>query len=191
MVTDREDGQIPELNNQGQTRLLGECTLALGPLTSALTDISGMGVRQHLKFTRTIGNEQKTVGRFIVNLKLVGEQVIPLADEKPIEQDEIFHQLPASDPFMNFNWRLRVDVRSGIDLPLNRNEVSGGLPTSFVELGWTMYENQPPDDYQMYLTKLVEGNRHPIWNQQFLIPNPQAIQGKDGFLYVGMKDRHS
>lgn len=57
-----------------------------------------------------------------MNLKLLGEQVIPIneIDEKPLEQDEIFHSLPASDPFMNFAWRIRVDVRSGIDLALNR-----------------------------------------------------------------------
>lgn len=64
---------------------------------------------------------------------------------------------------MNFAWRLRVDVRSGIDISLNRTTQSG-LPSSYVELGWTLYENQPPDDYQLYLTKLVENNRHPIWN---------------------------
>ena len=73
--------------------MLGECTLALGPLTTALTDISGIGVRQHLKFTRVQGDKTVTVGRFIVNLKLVGEQVIPIdqADLKPLESDEIFH----------------------------------------------------------------------------------------------------
>lgn len=25
------------------------------------------------------------------------------------------------------------------------------------------------------MTSIVEGNRHPIWNQQFLITNPQNI----------------
>jgi len=67
--------------------LLGECVLSLGPLTGALTDISGTGVRQHLNFSRQVGDEKKKVGRFIVNLKLVGEQVIPIdqADEKPLE----------------------------------------------------------------------------------------------------------
>jgi hypothetical protein len=42
---------------------------------------------------------------------------------------------------MNFAWRLRVDVRSAIDLPLNR-VVPSGLPTSYIELGWTLYDNQ-------------------------------------------------
>jgi hypothetical protein len=42
----------------------------------------------------------------------------------PLEQDEIFHALPAADPFMNFSWRLRIDVRSGVDFPLNRNTTS-------------------------------------------------------------------
>ena len=65
---------------------------------------------------------------------------------------------------MSFSWRLRVDIRSGIDLPLNR-ETTSGLPRSFIELGLAPYENTPPDATEVYLTKLVESHRHPIWNQ--------------------------
>lgn len=77
-----------------------------------------------------------TVGRFIVNLKLVGEQIIPINDEKPLESDEIFQPLPASDPFMSFTWRLRVDIRACMDMPLHRDSQSG-LPRGFVKLGWS------------------------------------------------------
>jgi hypothetical protein len=69
-------------------------------------------------------------------LKLVGEEIIPISDEKPLEQDEIFHTLPASDPFMSFTWRLRVDIRACMDMPLHR-ETTSGLPRGFVELGWS------------------------------------------------------
>ncbi len=45
--------------------------------------------------------------------------------------DDIFHELPKADPFFDFSWRIRIDVRSAIDMPLNRIN-SSGLPTSFV-----------------------------------------------------------
>lgn len=40
-------------------------------------------------------------------------------------------ELPRADPFFDFNWRIRVDVRSAIDFPLNRINTSG-MPTPFV-----------------------------------------------------------
>ncbi|CAK88568.1 unnamed protein product (macronuclear) [Paramecium tetraurelia] len=186
VVTDREQGRGPELDNQGQARLLGECILKLGDFTGPLTDISGTGVRQHLKFVRR-NDKQVTVGRFIVNLKLVGEQIIPINDEKPLESDEIFQPLPASDPFMSFTWRLRVDIRACMDMPLHRDSQSG-LPRGFVKLGWSQYDNQPPSEHHMHLTKIRDQNRHPIWNQQFLIPNPQTVTTLDGYLYLSLVD---
>ncbi|CAD8086706.1 unnamed protein product [Paramecium primaurelia] len=186
VVTDREQGRGPDLDNQGQARLLGECILKLGDFTGPLTDISGTGVRQHLKFVRR-NDKQVTVGRFIVNLKLVGEQIIPINDEKPLESDEIFQPLPASDPFMSFTWRLRVDIRACMDMPLHRDSQSG-LPRGFVKLGWSQYDNQPPSEHHMHLTKIRDQNRHPIWNQQFLIPNPQTVTTLDGYLYLSLID---
>ena len=62
-----------------------------------------------------------------------------------MDNDEIFHSLPAPDPFMKFTWRIRVDVRSAIDLPLNR-KTSHGLPETYVELGWTLKEGVPTDE---------------------------------------------
>ena len=113
----------------------------------------------------------------MLNLKLVGEQLFPIdqqVDLKPLEFDDIFHPLPVSDPFMDFIWRLRVDIRSAVDLPLNRNTPTG-LPSSYVELGWVLYNDAVPDENSIFMTNIVDSNRHPIWNQQFLIPNPQNI----------------
>lgn len=41
---------------------------------------------------------------------------------------------------MSFTWRLRVDIRACMDMPLHR-ETTSGLPRGFVELGWSLYEN--------------------------------------------------
>lgn len=77
-----------------------------------------------------------------MNLKLVGDEVIPVdeKDFKPLEKDDIFHELPRADPFFDFAWRIKIDIKAGVDLPLNRVNPSG-LPTSFVECGWTLYDN--------------------------------------------------
>ncbi|EAR89988.1 C2 domain protein (macronuclear) [Tetrahymena thermophila SB210] len=194
VVMDRTENElgIKDLDNKGQARLLGECILDMGPITAALQDIGGTGVRQSLKFTRISGEKEVTVGRFIVNLKLVGEQVIPVTNQldiKPLEKEDIFHELPKSDPFFEFSWRVRVDIRSATDLPLNRVNPSG-LPTTFVEVGWTLYDNASPDDFGLYLTNFVENNRHPLWNSQFLIQNPQKMTEKDGFIYICIKDKY-
>ena len=67
-----------DLDQKGACRLLGECFIILGPLTASLTDINGSGVRSKLKFIRKKGNKESTVGRVVVNLKLVGENDIPI-----------------------------------------------------------------------------------------------------------------
>ena len=124
-----------DLETKGQARLLGECVLELGPLTEALTDISQTGVRQLLKFTRIQNGKQVTVGRFIVQLKVVSGEEMPLDDtQKHIAQkldQEIFHALPHSQMKKDFGWRVKVDVRCGVDMPLNRT-TSSSLPTTFV-----------------------------------------------------------
>mmetsp|Transcript_34749 Transcript_34749/g.40638 ORF Transcript_34749/g.40638 Transcript_34749/m.40638 type:complete len:858 (-) Transcript_34749:61-2634(-) len=192
VVTDRDE----TANKQGQARLLGECDVDLGPLTPSLTDISGTGVRQMLKFTRMQNDKPVVVGRFIVLLKLVGEETIPIEDDKEkrfkdLNASDIFHPLPQNDPTMDFNWRLRVEVRSAADMPMNRAVNSTkGLPTCMAEVGWTLYDQQPPDDLALQFTNSVENNRHPIWNQQFFILNPPNSFDKEGFLYLCFRDRH-
>ena len=88
-------------------------------------------------------------------------------------------------------------------MPLNRTTQSG-LPTCFIgksfsaymnsnhfiELGWTLYDNQAPEDLELQLTNLVESNRHPIWNQQFYVYNPMGLTHKEGFFYLCIRDRN-
>ena len=108
--------------------------MELGPLTHLLTDISGTGSRQLLKFTRTQNGKQVTVGRFMVQLKLVGEDQLPANEDRhfiQLHDNSIFHQLPQSTQKHEFSWRIKVDIRSGVDMPLNRSTHSS-LPTCFV-----------------------------------------------------------
>ena len=98
-----------------------------------------------------------------------------------------------ADPFMDFMWRLRVDVRSAVDLP----SYKGKLPSTFIGdffldkyiknffyfigLGWSLYDNQSPDPYSLQRTKTIENTKRPSWNQQFLISNPSTVLNKGKF----------
>ena len=65
--------------------MLGECYVELGPLTPSLTEISGQGVRQKLRFIRKKRNSgsEAVVGRFTVNIKLVGDNDLPIDTYDP------------------------------------------------------------------------------------------------------------
>lgn len=98
------------------------------------------------------------------------------------------HLLPAEEP--NFKWRIWVDLRAALDFPLNWAS-SGGLPASYCELGWSLYEQTEPDEYTKILSVLVEQNRHPHWNQQLLFNNPADVIDMTGFLWITLRDRHT
>jgi len=169
----------------GQARLLGECALELGPLAPALIDVKGAGTRQHLKFARYHEGKQVTVGRFLVTLRIVTEANFQEASSDVVE---IFHPLPAMDPFAQFNWRVRVDFRAAVDLPLNRVSESG-LPSSTLEFGWSQYLQQMPGDNETFKTKVFPNSRHPFYNQQHLYLNPPNLKELDGFFWIILKDK--
>mmetsp|Transcript_19560 Transcript_19560/g.35844 ORF Transcript_19560/g.35844 Transcript_19560/m.35844 type:complete len:468 (-) Transcript_19560:1910-3313(-) len=170
---------------KGQARLLGECVLELGPLTPALTDVRGAGVRQHLRFTRQQDGKTVTVGRFLVNLRLVGEEVMPsIVDET---NRSYIHPLPVADPQSDFAWRIRVDFRAALEVPLN----VGVLPTTFYTFGWSQYVEQRPGENDMLNSRVVQNNRFPIFNQQELFVNPPSVQAVDGFLWLSLIDKPS
>jgi len=85
-------------------------------------------------------------------------------DFKPPDRDEVFHELPRADPFFDFAWRVRLDVRMAIGIPLNRVNATS-LPSSKVDVGWSKYDNIVPDPQASYQTDIIENNQHPIWNR--------------------------
>ena len=42
--------------------------------------------------------------------------------------------MPVENP--NFDWRVRVDIRSGVDMPMNSN-TPHKMPSCYVELTWS------------------------------------------------------
>jgi hypothetical protein len=97
------------------------------------------------------------------------------------------HLLPPEEP--NFKWRIRVDFRAAVDFPLNRT--SGGLPSAYIELGWSLYEQTEPDEYTKVMSALVEQNRHPHWNQQLLFNNPADVIDLTGFIWFTLRDKQT
>jgi hypothetical protein len=55
-----------------------------------------------------------------------------------------------------------VDLRQAIDVP---QSTPGILPSMYVELGWSLYEQSQPEEFNKILSNLVENNSYPDFNQ--------------------------
>lgn len=68
------------------------------------------------------------------------------------------------------NWTLKVDLRSGVDLPLNAIS-SHRLPSCFVEMLWS--DSLDYDEYSAHkkVSDTKPDSAHPVWNQQMVIRN--------------------
>lgn len=175
------------MDGKGQAKLLGENVIELAPLTSQLTNINDAPIRQRLDLFRKKGDSNVVVGRVNITLKLLAETLIPDDDLNRVPNDET-HLLPEMDLTKEFVWRLRIDVRSAVNLPFNRTTESK-LPSAYVEIGWTMYANQDINLAEAVRTASVDGNRFPVWNQQLLFYPSSNVTTIDGFVTVLLKDR--
>ena len=96
-----------------------------------------------MAFGRKKDDSEVTVGRCTVKIKIVGDYMSKFENldgtklTGPKKATSGVHLLPPEEP--NFKWRIRVDLRAAVDFPLNRNS-SGGLPSAYAELGWSLYE---------------------------------------------------
>jgi hypothetical protein len=124
----------------------------------------------------------QTAGRFNVSLLLISDET-PMTEEIDPSQsygqtaaDAIRNKQPLADGFKaksvtyvpfedtNYEWRVRIDVRSGIDMPFNSHKPHR-LPSMQVEVAWSesiYYETVNP--FTRLYTLAIEDNRHPNWN---------------------------
>ena len=85
----------------------------------------------------------------------------------PKKATGVMHVLPAEDP--NFKWRMRIDVHAGENMPLN-DQVAQGLPSTFVEFGWSLNNmsanagNQLLQSNETETSVMVEKNINPNFN---------------------------
>jgi hypothetical protein len=175
-------------NGTGQAKLLGENNLELAPLTGALTNIANAPIKERIELYRKMGDKNAIVGKLTVQLRLLNEIVVPddIQEKTPNDQTQL---LPAMDFTQNFVWRLRVFVRSAVNLPFNQT-TEQNLPSAYVEVGWTMYEVDDINQVEAVRTPCIEGNRFPIWNQELLYYPPANLTKQDGFINVLLKDRY-
>jgi hypothetical protein len=73
---------------------------------------------------------------------------------KDLNDSDIIRPLPKNDN-PNFSWRLRVDCRSGMNLKLNRVR-DKGLPSCFIEVGFSESEGKRPEDKYLEVTKTIK-----------------------------------
>lgn len=172
----------------GQAKLLGENVLDLAPLTGQLTNIANSPINQRIELYRKVSDKNAIVGKLNIQLRLLSEIIVPDDIQEKIQNDQT-QLLPAMDFTKNFVWRLRVFVRSAVNLPFNQT-TSGKLPSPYVELGWTMYDKNDINQVEAVRTPCVEDNRFPIWNQELLYYPPSSLNKIDGFITVLLKDRY-
>jgi len=185
VVVDRPEN--PEKDGIGEAKQLGECILDLAPLTSNLNNINKTEIRQRIELVRRQGESNAVVGRLNVSLMLLEEAIVPEDHLNEAKNDDA-HLLPEMDLLKDFFWRLRIDVRSAVNLPFNRTTETR-LPSPYVEIGWTMYPLQDINLAEAVRCSAVDANRFPIWNQQLLYYPPSNVTSIDGFMTVLLKDR--
>lgn len=185
VVVDRPENADKE--GIGQAKQLGENILDLGPLTPSLTNINNVPVKQRIDLVRRQGDSNAVVGRLNITLKLLAEAIVP-DDMLEEAMNDGTHLLPELDYTKNFVWRLRVDVRSAVNLPFNRTTESK-LPSPYVEVGWSMYSHQDINIADAVRSSAVDANRFPIWNQQVLFYPESSVTTIDGFITILLKDR--
>jgi hypothetical protein len=138
-----------------------------------LNDIyGGVGLRQHLSFARRRdGQQDVVVGRFIATLKMVGDYMTKYEffDGKnltgPKKAQSQVHMMPPEEP--NFKWRVRVDLRCALDVPIpppGGGLPEGTMPSTYAEIGWSLYENAEPDEFNKVLSVMCEDTQSPHWN---------------------------
>lgn len=76
------------------------------------------------------------------------------------------------------SWQIRVDIRCAVDLPVKDSSTLDSLPSTFAECGWTIYDDTPPDNSKVKISKIIHDDNNPIFNEQFVVSPPSSIHSK-------------
>ena len=91
---------------------------------------------------------------------MVPEEDVPVyieeLEEKKIQRNQIFTDLPDYDEDLNFKWRVRVDIREALNIP----SLDSMAPQAYVEVGWTEYKDTLPEQKRTFSTSILNTN-HP------------------------------
>lgn len=188
LVDDSEYSRGP--NEKVSTKVLGECSLDLSPFALQPSEVYHLPIRQQLKFVRSKDGKEVTVGRFIASIKIVSEDSLPKyvedLEQKKIEKNEYYAPLPDFDETMSFDWRVRVEIREALNIPLT----DGMVPQVSVEVGWSEYKDAMPEEKRIVRSDTLNTS-HPEWHQTMLISNPPHIKDPHGFIMIVVRDSHN
>jgi len=74
----------------------------------------------------------------VQDLRAYGDTVLKQMDNRVPEKIQMstssVQYMPSENP--NFEWRIRADIRSGVDMPLN-STTPHKMPSCYVELTWS------------------------------------------------------
>lgn len=169
----------------GAAKLLGTSVIDLKPLLPQLMDVYSVGVKRKIEFVRQssqLASEGKApvVGRGICGLKFVGDYLSkfdlpgkqgttgeggPLGPPKRSHGE--IHVLPAES--LNYKWRLRIDAKAAMDLPVN-NQIQQGLPSPYLIFGWSLNRLSLENGEKLLTTNEIEQTvmcdktKNPNWN---------------------------
>ena len=132
---------------------------------------------------------ETVVGKFGVLLKIVADYMSETQTSfdgqnltGPKKAKSQIHPLPLEHP--DFKWRLRCDLRQGLNIPSDRPD---GQPSAYVEMGWKHHPTPPLEDGKKVMSNLVEENHFPDFNEQLLLHNPKDVNDVSGFVELSVK----
>ena len=63
-------------------------------------------------------------------------------------------------------------------------------PSTYIELGWSLYDNSEPADSNKVMSVMIENTQYPDFNQQLLLHNPKEVSDVSGFFWLTIKDKN-
>lgn len=66
---------------------------------------------------------------------------------------------------------------------------TSGLPSPYVDLGWSEQEFKKPVGHEVIRTVAVSQNNNPFWNQQLFYKSPAGVMEAYGHLWMTLKDK--
>ena len=171
----------------GKAKHLGENIIDLSSSASMLMNVPEEPITEDIELYRKINEQNVVVGKLKLQLKLRYEIIAQHDSNKVISNDEM-NKLPEMNFIKKFIWRLRLHVRSAVNLS-SMNKMK--LPSAYIEGGWTMYVNGDLNQADAIRTPCVEKNKHPIWNQELLYYPPENVSTVCGFFHILLKDRYT
>lgn len=196
---------VIEDNNDlnSQAKLLGEGNFNMLEFSDKLYNqiqkfeqnvyVSDGYIKHNINLIRKNEKEIHVVGKINISFKLNLQKILNKQNLKSLLNKIInddYHILPEMDNKIPFSWRIRIFVRSAINMPFNKYGAEK-LPSTFIEFAWTQFMQDDSNFTESIQSYCIEANRFPIWNQELVYYPPIMNNNLDGFFNIFIKDSSS